>query len=132
MSMKTVSASYGKEKYQITGKAVFCGEDVSFSFTGGTDPHIGAVSLAVYEPARDSATVSTIAVYTHRDDQLASKCAKAASAALKCTVTVTVGIHIDHAAAQELELLSGNFDECRRLLMQEIYLEKEKSKPIGT
>lgn len=128
--MKRISAAYGKDKYQITGEAVFCGEDVNFSFTGGTHPHIGAVSLAVYEPARDSATVSTIAVYTHRDDQLAARCAKAASASLKCTVTVTVGIHIDHAAAQELELLSGNFDACCRLLLQKIHLEKSSAMNI--
>lgn len=130
--MRRISASFGKDNYKITGEAVFCGDDVSFSFVGGTHPHIGAVSLAVYEPERDSATVSTIAVYTHRDDQLASGCAKAASAALKCTVTVSVGIHIEHATAQELELLAGNFDQCCNLLMRKIYLERGKSESIGT
>lgn len=123
--MKHISASFGDGNYRINGTAVLCGEDVSFSFTGGTRPHIGAVSLAVYEPERDSATVSTVTVYAHRDDQLAGQCAKDASTTLRCTAAVSVGVHIDSASPREIEILAGNFKECYRKLMEKIHLEKE-------
>lgn len=124
--MKGISASYGKDNYRVTGMAVLCGEDVSFSFIGGTSPHIGAASLAVYEPARDSATVSTMTVYTHRDDQLAAQCAKAAASALKCTVTVSVGIHVDDAAPSDLKILTENFQMCYKMLLEKMQKEKAR------
>lgn len=123
--MNCVSVSFGEGKYGISGTAVLCGEDASLSFTGGTRPHIGAVSLAVYEPVRDSATVSTIAVYTHRDNELAEKCAKTVAAALKCTVTVSVGIHIDDAGPSELEILIKNFHQCCQRMIEEIRQAKD-------
>lgn len=118
--MKSVSVSFGEGSYKITGMAVLCGGDVNFSFTGGTKPHIGAVSIAIYEPARDSATVSTVTVYEHRDDQLSSRCAKNAAAFLKCVVTVSVGIHIDHAASEDLKILVCNFNECYQRLIAKV------------
>ena len=110
--MRQFSHRCGEGRYLVTGTALLCGRDVALTFTGGTLPHVGAVSLAVYEPERDSATVSTICVYTHRDDQLAAECAKKAAAALKCTAAVSVGIHVDDATSLELEILTKNFREC--------------------
>lgn len=115
--MKSVSVSFGEGSYKITGMAVLCGGDVNFSFTGGTKPHIGAVSIAIYEPARDSATVSTVTVYEHRDDRLSAECAKSAATYLKCIVTVSVGIHIDDPAPEELKTLICNFHECYQMLI---------------
>lgn len=118
--MKAISAQAGEGRYTVNGTALLCGQDVTITFTGGTLPHVGAVSLAVYEPERDSATVSTICVYTHRDDQLASKCAKQAAAALKCTVAVSVGIHVDDAAPVDLKILTENFQKCYSQLVETI------------
>lgn len=118
--MQSISESFGEGIYEIAGVAVICGEDVSFSFTGGTQPHIGAVSIAVYEPVRDSATVSTVTVYEHRDDQLSAKCAKDAAIALKCTAAVSVGIHMDDAAPEDITILINNFKECYRMMAEKI------------
>lgn len=118
--MRQFSAQWGEGKYLVTGTALLCGRDVVMTFTGGTLPHVGAVSLAVYEPERDSATVSTICVYTHRDDQLAAGCAKKAAAALKCTAAVSVGIHIDDAASEELAALTKNFCKCYSTIIDAI------------
>lgn len=116
--MECVHASFGEGRCQIYGAAVFCGEDVQLSFTGGTRPHIGAVSLALYEPERDSATVSTICAYGHRDDQLSASCAKSTASVMKRTAAVSVGIHIDNASPQELNRLCANFEECRKRLLR--------------
>ena len=110
--MKRFSHQCGEGRYLVKGTALRCGRDVTMAFTGGTHPHVGAVSLAVYEPERHSATVSTICVYAHRDDRLAAECAKKAAAALDCTAVVSVGIHVDDAAPLELEILTKNFKEC--------------------
>ncbi len=110
--MKSVSAQAGEGWYTVRGTALLCGQDVTIAFTGGTLPHVGAVSLAVYEPGRNSATVSTLSVYTHRDDLLASRCAKQAASALRCTAVVSVGIHVDDALPRDLEILTENFQKC--------------------
>lgn len=110
--MRHISAQAGEGRYTVKGTALLCGQDVTMTFTGGTLPHVGAVSLAVYEPERDSATVSTVCVYTHRDDRLASQSAKEAAAILQCTAAVSVGIHVDNAAPLELDILTENFQKC--------------------
>lgn len=125
--MKSLLAASGQGRYAVNGAAVLCGRDVSLTFTGGTLPHIGAVSLGSYEPVRRSATVSTITVFTHRDDQLAAACAKKAATALTCTVTVSVGIHIDDASPQELEILCKNFEECSNRLIGMIQQRLERN-----
>ena len=92
--MSTIEAHLGSGRLRVWGTAVLCGKDVNIALMGGERPHIGAVSLAVYEPARDSATVSTITVYTHRDDVCASACAKLAATELKCAATAVSYTHL--------------------------------------
>lgn len=125
-NIKRLRAVFGEGRYQIRGAAFLCGEDINCCFIGGDLPHIGAASLAVYEPERDSATVSTICAYGHRDDCLSADCAKKISIALKCTAAVSVGIHIDNAAPEELKYLCDNFEECRKKLLSEIKNAKSK------
>ena len=105
-------AEYGAEPYRIHIWAVTCGDDLSLTITGGTKAHIGAVALAIYEPARDSATVSNLTVYSHRDDVLAAKCAKRAAIRRKGTATAAVGIHIDAASPEDLVILQENCMAC--------------------
>ena len=123
--IERVSAAFGEGRYRIHGTAVLCGADVQCTFTGGTRPHVGAVSLAVYEPERHSATVSTLCVYTHRDDQLSAACAKSLSTALRCTAAVSVGIHLDNASHEDLQSLCENFEACRERLLLEIRKRRE-------
>lgn len=118
--MECISALFGEGKYIVRGIAVLCGQDVSMVFTGGTLAHVGAVSMGIYEPVRQSATVSTITAYTHRDDQLSAIGAKKAATKLECTVTITVGIHIDDADVQELEILCDNFNKCFDSLIENV------------
>ena len=113
-----VSAAYGEGQYKVCGMAIRCGSDLAAIFTGGGSPHIGASSLAVYEPTRASATVSTITVFGHRDDMLAAQAAKQLSIAVKATVSVCVGIHLVAADANDIELLCKNFNQCLKELVQ--------------
>ena len=75
------------------------GKGLSVTIAGGDDPHIGAVSLAVAhpspaDPARPSATVSTVQVPRHKDGEVSGPLAEALSRRTGRTVTVAVGIHI--------------------------------------
>ncbi len=111
-----------KSKYAVKALAVRCGGDLCVSICGGTRDHIGAVSLAVYEPERRSATVSTVTVYTHRDDKISSFMAKELSSALQCTVTVSAGIHVDGAGEREIGILCDNCAACCRELIDKLSL----------
>lgn len=117
--MITAQAGTGT-KYAVTAEAVLCGRDVCVSLCGGTLHHIGAVSLACYEPERDSATVSTICVHTHRDDAVACRFAKALSRAMKCTVTVSAGLHIDNASPAEIAVFRENSGLCCQELIRQL------------
>lgn len=115
-----VTCETGSGKYRIWAEAVVCGRDVCAALHGGTLSHVGGVSLACYEPERDSATVSTLSVYAHRDSQMAEKAAKYLSCELKCTVSVTAGIHVDGADAEEIALLAANCRSCWELLAEKL------------
>lgn len=108
MFFDTITARRGEGVYSLEAKASFLGNDLLVSVGGGTSPHIGAVSLAVYEPLRNSATVSTLTVFSHRDDAVAAHFAKAISREMKCTVTVSAGIHIDDARQEDVKMLWDN------------------------
>lgn len=112
MYSKRFTSSAGKRPHFVEARALMAGRDISVVVTGGTAPHIGAVSLAVYEPERDSATVSTVTVHTHRDDAVAAYFAKAISREMKCTVTVSAGLHVDDATAEDLSVFHKNSQEC--------------------
>ena len=126
MCSEEVRAKAGEGEYAVEAAARRLGDDICVSLGGGTDPHIGAVSLAVYEPLRDSATVSTITVHTHRDDAVASRFAKLISREIKCTVTVSAGLHIDGAGAEDIAILTKNSDECCAMLIEKLRTLEEK------
>ncbi len=85
---------------------------------GGEREHVGAVALGQYEPDRDSATVSTVTVFSHRDDAIAARWAKTLAAARRCCVSVTAGIHVDNAGPAELAALTANSESCLRALLE--------------
>ena len=91
------------DRCAIVAQAGRCGNDLAVTVCGGSLHHVGAVALAQPEddPVRQ-ATVSVIAAYGHRDDEVAKRIAKRLAGALHCTVSVSAGIHIDDATASEI------------------------------
>lgn len=123
--MSELKASAGEGKYLVEAEALCCGEDICVRVCGGTLHHIGAAALAVYEPERDSATVSTMTVYTHRDDHVAAHFAKVISREMKCTVSASAGIHVDDASAEEIALLWDNSKLCCEKLIHKLIAGEE-------
>ena len=107
-----IKASASQNGLLVEARAYYLGDDIVVSVGGGTQYHIGAVSIAVFEPERDSATVSTLCVYSHRDDSISAFFAKKISREMKCTVSVSAGIHVDNADENQIELLSKLSREC--------------------
>jgi hypothetical protein len=102
-------------KYTVAARIVLCGRDFCVTVTGGTRPHIGASALAVprpslSDPIKTSSTVSVLCVTGHQEDDFARTAAGQLSARCNCVVTVTAGVHIDHATPEELARLNRNLE----------------------
>lgn len=108
--MQTYTFSEGVGDRRIDATAILCGEDVVVVIGGGTRHHTGAVAVAIShprikDPARLEATATVVTVPGHKEDQLARETALTLARALRTTVTVSVGIHIDDASADDIALL---------------------------
>lgn len=105
----------GEGRYKIEAIVVIAGRDLNITVGGGTSYHIGATALAIPRPSLDdpglvSASASVICVTGHKDDQLARSAALKLSARFNCVVTVNAGLHIDDANADDIGLLTSNFN----------------------
>ena len=118
--MSAVTITRGEGRCTVTAMAERCGKDLLLRITGGETPHVGAVALAQYEPQRDSATVSSLCAYGHRDDAVAIRFAKAAAAAGKCSAAAVAGIHVDDAGQEELSLIMENCECCLKALLERV------------
>ena len=110
--MEPVRAEAGEGRFRVEAELTRCGADLLARISGGERPHIGAVALAQYEPERDSATVSVMTLYGHRDDAVAARSAKRLAAAGKCNAAVSAGVHVDNADAAAIERLRANCEKC--------------------
>ncbi len=126
MFSESLTVKSGEGLYLVEAKSAYLGDDIIVSVGGGSAPHIGAVSIAVYEPIRDSATVSTVTVHTHRDDAVAAYFAKTISREIKCTVTVSAGIHVDDATETDIKLLWDNSVRCCKELIRHLQDRREE------
>ena len=115
--MEPVRAVAGEGRFRVEAVLRRCGGDLVACVSGGEAPHVGAAALAQYEPERQSATVSVLTAYGHRDDAVASRFAKALAAAGKCTAAVSAGLHVDGAGAAEIALLRRNSEDCLAQLL---------------
>lgn len=111
-----ISIQAGEDRWRVQGAMLICGRDIHITFAGGEVPHIGAAALAVprnslADPGKISSSASVLCVIGHKDDQLARDTALDLAAAFETTVSVTVGLHIDHADTRDIKLLLTNFRE---------------------
>ena len=100
------------DRCTIVAQVNRCGNDLALSVCGGSLHHVGAVALAQSEddPVRQ-ATVSVLAAYGHRDDEVARRLAKRLAGSLGCTVSASVGIHIDDASPDEIATIVNACDQ---------------------
>lgn len=104
----------------LTAQVSRAGEDLTVTVFGGEGPHVGCVCLAVPRPSLTgdgsiSATVSTLNLTGHKDDEIAARFAAALARAGNRVCAVTCGIHVEDLTAQGLEAIRAGAD---RLLQQ--------------
>ena len=106
----------GTVPYRLEAVLIKAGSDVVVVVAGGTKPHIGATAVAAPRPSLtgrgNSASVSVICQTGHCDDELARSAAKELASAWGCTVTLTVGLHIDAAADEGVVHIFASSNYC--------------------
>lgn len=120
-----------------TGKCIVevliakCGNDLNVTIGGGEKYHIGAVAVAVprleyKNGSKRTASTSLICVQGHREDELTYRAAKYLATALDCTVTVTIGVHIDNITQYEFSEILNNVDKLLDKIIEEINIQNCK------
>lgn len=99
--MKEFRFSTSEGDYTIHSFSMLLGDDLLTCIWGGTQPHVGAVAVALPRPsmADPSVTSSTSSVFTlvgHKEDEVVKMVSERLSARLDMNVVVAAGIHWDH------------------------------------
>ena len=111
-----ITETYGDGKYIVnisvhdtngSGLAVFV--------RGGDKPHLGGVALASPGIEMHGRTLSKCDLWTitgpgHKDAELAQRIAKKICIASGEPVSVSLGIHVENATPEEIELICSNVD----------------------
>lgn len=111
--------------YSMEAVAVLVGDDLVVTICGGSGHHVGAVAIGIPRPSLSdpknvSASVSVFCVTGHKDDLPARRAAELLASSLNCVVSVSVGIHVDDAGAEDIARLKGNFEKLLKSLPAEL------------
>jgi hypothetical protein len=103
--------------HPVHSLSVLVGEDLLTCIWGGTQPHIGAVAMALPRPSIADANVvsstsSVLTVLGHKEDELVKMVSERLSARLHKNVVVAAGVHWDHL---EEDAITEIMDNCRAL-----------------
>ena len=110
--MKRFSVETSKGRFKTCGFVQQVGQDILVSIWGGTQPHIGAVGIAVPRPSlknpdKWSATSSNFTFPGHKEDTLVKRISERLATQLKKNVVVTAGIHWDNLSPQEIKIIEN-------------------------
>ena len=107
--------SRGEPPHFVEAELLFCGDDIVITVGGGDRYHTGAVAIAyqypsIKNPSRMTTTTSIITIPGHKEDEIARSAALILSQKKNRTVTIAVGLHIDHASPKDIDQLVINFN----------------------
>lgn len=108
-------------------RCVRMGRDYQILISGG-QAHIGASAVAVcYDRKQAKTNVSQIAVYGHKEDELARTVAVKLSKATRSTVAVTAGIHFDGLNREDIRQILEITDFLLDQLILELSQEQQQT-----
>lgn len=115
----------GIGKCIVQALVVCCGNDLNVTIVGGEKYHIGAAAVAVprleyKNGSKRTASTSVICVQGHREDEVTYKAAKYLATTLDCTVTVTMGVHINDITKNEFSEISNNINKLLDNIIEQI------------
>ena len=115
--MSGFDETLGEGSFSIHLQIIDTGRGLAGVLTGGDSPHVGSVVLAVPRPSladaeNPSCDLFTVPVPGHLDYVVAQQMATALCKAVEQPVSITAGIHVDGASAEDI----ANIKEiCREL-----------------
>lgn len=98
--------------FSVCFQGIKVGSDLVTIVSGGDKAHIGATALAQPRPSlknseKISASTSVLCVMGHKEDMLAHHLAQTLASHLNCVVSVSCGIHMDNADAQQIKSIQS-------------------------
>ncbi len=120
-----ISKTYGTGKYMVNISVhVTKGAGLAVFISGGESPHLGGVALASPGVMLDGQVLSrcdlwTVTVPGHKDAELAQKAAKKICIATGEPVSVSLGIHVDNAADEDIKRLCDHAEAAVDLFLKE-------------
>jgi len=110
--MKRFLVEISRGRFTIHGFVQEVGRDFLVSVWGGTQPHIGAIGIAVprhslKDSKKWSATSSNFTFPGHKEDTLVKKISERLAAQLRRNVVVTAGIHWDSITLKEIKTIEN-------------------------
>ena len=123
--LKQMAFTAGEGKYQVQLLVTVTGDGLIVQLFGGTRPHVGAVALSqprpgLSDPDRISCNTAIIPLLGHKDDEVAKPVAEEIARACGRPVVVVAGVHVDGAAAGDIEQLVDNCFAAAKKLVREI------------
>jgi len=112
---------------KIKAEARIIGRDIVVIISGGDQPHIGSVAIAIprpsmADPSRMSATCSCFNFIGHKDDCIAKTVAEKIAIAAKQNTVVTAGIHIDDIQDSEIKDIVLAAESLAEQLIRKLHL----------
>lgn len=113
---RVVQETFGEGVYQVSLQAFITeGKGICAFLSGGESPHNGGVVLAVpnkmdaniYDGSL-TADIWSSTVPGHKDTEIATKIAKKLAVETQEVISLTCGIHIDHATKEDIKILCDN------------------------
>ena len=123
--MHTVRATAGEGRLAVTCQLTTTGGKGIVAFVyGGEKPHVGGQALAAPGATIGGALLSNCDMWTatvpgHRDVEVAAVVARELCLTTKQAVSVTVGIHVDGAAEEDICVLVSNALAATKLAAQQ-------------
>jgi|SRR5690554_5060474 len=121
MKLLFYEAGCGRDRYEIAGYATLSCGSIVVQIYGGERPHLGAIAMAYA-----GGQIACTEIPKHKEGELAATMAKRVARETGTNVAVTVGIHIDNASRQEIELLCENAYSVCQLLIDQITANRDK------
>ncbi|HHT62122.1 MAG: hypothetical protein ACOX4H_00270 [Bacillota bacterium] len=114
--------SIGKEKHAVNFFTIITQEGISVFMTGGNKTHVGGVVLNIPRKSLTGTGISSdswvIPVPGHKDVIVAEEVGQKICRETGEITAVTAGIHIDHAAPEDLDIIRQNCLEGARRIIE--------------
>ena len=108
-----INSDFGELKHKVFGFLLYTNSSISLNILGGNKPHIGSIIISyprasLKDKNITSVTTSTHNICGHKDDEIGKPIAEMFAREFNLITVVVIGIHINNASNDEINLISKN------------------------